>query len=71
MSLFVAGAVFGEVAVSLFVASAVFGDVVMTKCNFAWQGQYLVKLERDFSEKRALNTQLFVSLEAKKLIRPY
>ena len=40
VSLFVAGAVFGEVQVSLFVAGAVFGEV---QCHFSWQAQYSVK----------------------------
>ena len=40
VSLFVAGAILGEVQVSLFVAGAVFGEVL---CRFSWQVQYLVK----------------------------
>ena len=54
MSLFVAGAAFGEVHVSLFLAGAVFGEVqvslfvagavfVKLKCHFSWQAQYSVK----------------------------
>ena len=53
MSVFVAGAILGEVLVSLFVAGAVFGEVqvsllvagylVKVKCQFSWQVQYLVK----------------------------
>ena len=46
MKLFVAAAVFGEVAVSLFVACAIFGEVgVILEWYFLWQAQYLVKLE--------------------------
>ena len=41
MSLFVAGAAFGEVHVSLFVAGAVY--LVKFKCHFSWQAQYSVK----------------------------
>ena len=41
VSLFVAGALFGDVQVSLFVAGAVFGEV--EKCHFSWQAQYSVK----------------------------
>ena len=37
MSLFVAGAIVGEVLVSLFVAGAVL--VVKVKCHFSWQAQ--------------------------------
>ena len=51
-----AGAVFGEVGVSLFVAGAAFGDILVSyearinhEIHFAWQAQYLVKLECDFS----------------------
>ena len=40
MSLFVAGAIFGEVGVSLFVAGAIFGEVGVT---FSWQSQHFVK----------------------------
>ena len=39
MSLFAAGAVFGEVELSLFVAGALF----KSKCLFSWQVQYFVK----------------------------
>jgi len=48
----VEGTIFVAVGVlSLFVASAVFGDVaaVMFECNFSWQAQYSVKLECRFS----------------------
>ena len=38
MSLFVAGAAFGDVAVSLFVAG-------MLQCHFLWQAQHLVMLQ--------------------------
>ena len=41
VSLFVAGAAFGEVHVSLFVAGAAFGEV--HEIHFAWQVQHLVK----------------------------
>ena len=41
VSLFVAGAVLGEVQVSLFVASTIFGEVQMA---LLWQAQYLVKV---------------------------
>ena len=44
MSLFVAGAVFGEVELSLFVAGAVCR--VKLNCHFSWQAQYLVKSKR-------------------------
>ena len=52
MSLFVAGAVFGEVQVSLFVAGGVFGEVqvslfvagaVFGEVEVSWQAQYSVK----------------------------
>ena len=54
MSLFVAGAVFGDLGVSLFVAGAVFRDLgvalfvagavlVILECHFLWQAQYSVK----------------------------
>ena len=50
MSLFVAGAVFGEVQVSLFVAGAIsFGGRRKSKCHFSWQAQYLVKSKCLFS----------------------
>ena len=41
VSLFVAGALVGEVQVSLFVAVAIFGEKF--NCHFLWQGQHLVK----------------------------
>ena len=45
MSLCVAGAVFGEVAVSIFVAGTVFGEGHMIlECDFSWLAQCLVKL---------------------------
>ena len=40
VSLFVAGATFGDVGVSFFVAGKAFGDVGV---YFSWQAQYLVK----------------------------
>ena len=40
-----AGAAFGDVAVSLFVAGAIFGEVhMMLEGHFSWQAQYLVKV---------------------------
>jgi len=40
----VAGAVFGEFAVSLFVAGATCGEVhIVFERDFSWKGQYLVK----------------------------
>ena len=62
MSLFVAGAAFGDVGLSLFVPCATFGDagpsvfdvgmqaqyLVMLECEFSWQAQHLVKLDRPF-----------------------
>ena len=48
MSLFVAGAAFGEVHVSLFVAGAAFGALFVAgaafgEVHFLWQVQHLVK----------------------------
>ena len=47
MSLFVAGAAFGEVHASLFSWQAQY--LVKFKCHFSWQAQYLVKFKCHFS----------------------